>query len=110
MSELYQVLGFAGTMLVAIGYLPQILHLARERCSAGISASTWWIWLVSSVLLVTHAFGVFDLVLISLQAVNVIAITLTLCLARRYEGMTCAFHRFVAGRTAGATSTGGEAT
>jgi hypothetical protein len=35
--------------------------------------------------------------------------TLTLYLARRYQGMTCAFHRLVASRTAGATATGGEA-
>ena len=96
MRELSQVLGLVGTMIVAIGYLPQILHLAREHCSAGISVSAWWIWLVSSVLIATHAFGVFDLVLITLQTVNIIAITLTIYLARRYEGMTCAFHRLLA--------------
>ena len=55
MRELSQVLGFVGAMIVAIGYLPQIWHLAREHCSAGISVSAWWIWLVSSVLIATHA-------------------------------------------------------
>jgi uncharacterized protein with PQ loop repeat len=108
MRELSQILGFVGTVIVALGYLPQIWHLAREHCSAGISVSAWWIWLVSSVLIATHAFGVFDLVLIALQTVNMVAIALTIYLARRYEGMTCAFHRLVANQTAGAASTGGE--
>ena len=93
MSELFRVLGFVGTIIVAIGYMPQIRHLAREHCSAGISASAWWIWLVSSVLILTHAWSVFDLVLIALQTVNLVAIAVTIYLAKRYEGMICAFHR-----------------
>jgi len=32
-----QVLGFLGTGLVAMAYIPQIRHLIKEHCSAGIS-------------------------------------------------------------------------
>jgi len=32
-----QIFGFLGTALVVVGYIPQIHHLMREHCSAGIS-------------------------------------------------------------------------
>jgi lipid-A-disaccharide synthase-like uncharacterized protein len=81
---------------VAIGYLPQILHLARERCSAGVSLVAWEIWLLSSFLVLAHAFEMFDPVFMTLQAVHIVAILLIIWLARRYRGMTCAFHRLLA--------------
>ena len=37
--QVIQILGFAATTLVALGYFPQIIHLWKERCSAGISIS-----------------------------------------------------------------------
>jgi hypothetical protein len=32
-----EVLGFSGAALSGYAYLPQISHLVRERCSAGLS-------------------------------------------------------------------------
>jgi lipid-A-disaccharide synthase-like uncharacterized protein len=96
MRQVSQILGFLGTVTVAIGYLPQIRHLAREHCSAGVSIVAWQIWLLSSFLIFSHAFEVFDLVFITLQTVHIVAISSIISLARRYQGMTCAFHRLLA--------------
>lgn len=106
MRQLFQILGFLGTVTVAIGYLPQVRHLARERCSAGVSIVAWQIWLLSSLLILSHAFERFDLVFITLQIVHLVAIILIISLAKRYRGMTCAFHRLLAGQPVG-SATGG---
>lgn len=92
MDRLFQILGFLGTAAVAIGYLPQVIHLAKERCSAGISLLAWWVWLVSSFLILAHAVQRLDYVFIVLQSVHIVAIILIVWLARRYRGMTCPFH------------------
>ena len=101
MGQASQILGFVGTVTVAIGYLPQIIHLARERCSAGVSVRAWQIWLLSSVLIFSHAFEVFDVVFMALQTVNSGAMVLIIYFATRYRGMTCATHRVVGHQTVG---------
>ena len=92
MSHVSQVLGLLGTVGVAFGYLPQIRHLAKERCSAGVSVPAWEIWLLSSVFIASHAVVVVDLVFIVLQTVNIAAIISIIALAKRYQGMGCAIH------------------
>ena len=104
MKQVSQVLGLIGTATVAVGYWPQVRHLARERCSAGVSIVAWQIWLLSSVLIFSHAFETFDIVFIALQTVHVVAITLIISLAKRYRGMTCEFHRQAAHQGVGGTS------
>lgn len=91
-----EFLGFVGAVMVAVGYVPQIRHLAREHCSAGVSIAAWQVWLLSSVLIFSHALEVFDLVFITLQTVHIVAIILIISLAKRYNGMTCEVHRLLA--------------
>ncbi|HET6923213.1 MAG TPA: PQ-loop repeat-containing protein [Anaeromyxobacteraceae bacterium] len=91
-THVAQALGFIGTLMVAIGYLPQIVHIAREGCSAGISANAWGLWLLASVLIFTHALAVADLVFIVLQSVNILAIVAVIVLARRYRYTVCRTH------------------
>jgi uncharacterized protein with PQ loop repeat len=93
MAQVFITLGFIGTIIAAIGYLPQIVHLARERCSAGVSVKAWYLWFLSSWLIAGHAFVVFDLVFIVLQLVNILAIATVIVLAKRYEGMFCLRHQ-----------------
>jgi lipid-A-disaccharide synthase-like uncharacterized protein len=102
MTSFTEILGILGTVAVAVGYLPQIRHLARERCSAGVSIVAWEVWLLASLLILSHAFAMFDLVFITLQGVQIVAIASIISLARRFRGMTCTFHRLVAARSAGA--------
>jgi len=77
---------------VAIGYVPQIVHITREGCSAGVSIKAWCLWLLSSLLVFSHAFAVVDVVFILLQTVNVVAIVTIIVLAKRYERRLCKVH------------------
>lgn len=93
MMQVTQVFGFIGTLLVAVGYLPQIVHMAREGCSAGVSVRAWVCWLISSLLILSHALVLTDVVFVALQAINITAIVCIIVLARRYQRMTCASHQ-----------------
>jgi hypothetical protein len=93
MAQVVEALGLVGAFLVAIGYGAQIVHLVREKCSAGVSIPAWCLWLTASVLIAAHAFVVFDVVFIASQVVNITAIVTIIALARRHEGMACADHR-----------------
>lgn len=43
------------TALVIVSYLPQIMHLVREGCSAGISFRAYAMWMVAAVLRLAYA-------------------------------------------------------
>lgn len=45
-----QIFGVVGTGLVIVGYVPQILHLVKERCTAGISIPAFALWCSASLL------------------------------------------------------------
>lgn len=98
MRQTFEIFGAVGTLVVAIAYLPQIVHLAKEHCSAGVSGNAWTLWLVGSCLIYAHALTGRDIVFIALQTVNVVAIALIVWLARRYANMICASHRAMLSR------------
>ena len=81
-----QMLGFAATGLVIVGYIPQILHLIKERCTAGISISAFSLWCTASLLSLIHAAMIGDAVFVGAQTVNLIAGGLIVGFAKRYEG------------------------
>ena len=85
-------LGFAGTGLVVVAYLPQITHLARARCTAGVSAAAYAVWSASAVLLTVYALTTGDRVFIALQAYQLLALTSIYLLSRRHAGQTCDEH------------------
>ena len=85
-----QILGFVATGLVIVGYIPQIVHLIKERCTAGISISAFSLWCTASFLFLVHA-G--DAVFVGAQAVNLVAGGLIVGFCKRYEGEVCPFHR-----------------
>lgn len=41
MSDVIQLARFLGMAIACADYLPQISHLIREKCSAGISIRAW---------------------------------------------------------------------
>ena len=49
------VFGFVGTGLVIVGYIPQIVHLIKEHCTAGISIPAFSLWCGASFLFMIHA-------------------------------------------------------
>ncbi len=87
-----QLLGFVGVALGFVGYMPQVAHLLRQRCSAGISVHAYLIWLSAAVLLLTHALLIYDGVFIVLQAFGAVLDVAVLALAIKYRGTACPDH------------------
>lgn len=90
MSALW--LGYAGITLCALAYLPQIVHLIREHCSAGISIKAYLMWVVAAVLLLSYAITTRDTVFIILQGYHLAAGALICFFCKRYAGLLCEDH------------------
>jgi uncharacterized protein with PQ loop repeat len=88
-----QILGFVATGLVIVGYIPQIVHLIKERCTVGISITAFSLWCAASLLFLIHATVIRDAVFVVVQTVNLVAGGLIVAFCKRYEGKVCAFHR-----------------
>ena len=92
MRMMFEIMGMTGIVLSAVAYLPQVSHLIRERCAAGISTGAWSLWLASSFLVGALAIYRRDFVFISLAGTSLLSSTAILALARRYQGMACDTH------------------
>jgi uncharacterized protein with PQ loop repeat len=90
--RLSQLLGLAGTGIVAAAYIPQIRHLIKEHCSAGISIRAYSLWFVGALFFLAYAAMIGDLVFILAQVVSVAAICVIVIFARRYENQFCLLH------------------
>jgi lipid-A-disaccharide synthase-like uncharacterized protein len=88
----FEILGIAGIVISMLAYVPQVVHLGREHCSAGVSTRAWTMWVVSSLLIGALALHRRDPVFIMLQVSTLTSAAIILFLAHRYRGMVCAFH------------------
>lgn len=86
-----EMLGWAGTALVIVAYVPQIRHLYVEQCAWGISISTWLIWLLAAGLLLTYCIFRSDTLFTFVQLINITAILTTIMLALR-SNRICPYH------------------
>jgi len=103
--SVFETLGVAGIAISMLAYVPQVVHLGRERCSAGVSRRAWAMWLVSSALIGALAVYRRDPVFILLQVSTLTSAAVILFLAQKYRGMVCAFHAH-AGLPAGGPAAG----
>lgn len=87
-----ELLGLTGAAIAAYAYLPQITHLVRERCSAGLSERAFGLWLLSSVLMTTHAISIRSPVFIVLGGQQIVATGVIAFFCRRYRGQVCPSH------------------
>jgi len=87
--------GVAGVALVMIAYLPQVVHLIREHCSAGISIKAYVLWLIAAGFLWLHAMMIFDVTFIVLQTINVLTNAVILLYAQRYKSQVCRSHQLL---------------
>ena len=85
-------LGMAATALVIAGYVPQIGHLIKERCTAGISVPAFLVWCVASTLFLMHAALIDDPVFVAAQSVNLAAGAVIVVFCKRFQGHRCPFH------------------
>ena len=90
-----EIIGWIGTILLIIAYYPQIHHLYVKKCAWGISVSTWLIWLVASLLLLSYCLFRREILLSVVQICNIAAILVTIMLVRRSNNV-CPYHAAVA--------------
>lgn len=89
---MFEVLGVVGIAISMAAYVPQVVHLAREHCSAGVSSRAWAMWLAGGFLVGVLAVRRGDPVFILLQLSSLTSAGIILVLARRYKGMACETH------------------
>jgi hypothetical protein len=87
-----QIGGFVGAGLAGAAYIPQISHLIRARCSAGISRLAFGVWLLSSLLITAHAIAIQAGVFIVLGTIQIMATALIMLYAARYKDRSCPIH------------------
>jgi hypothetical protein len=87
-----EIAGFAGAGLAGAAYVPQISHLVRARCSAGISRLAFEAWLLASVLTTARAIAIHAGVFIMLGGIQIVATALIMLYATRYQDTPCPVH------------------
>ena len=92
MLTITEIAGFAGAGLAGAAYVPQISHLIRAHCSAGISRLAFGAWLLASLLVTAHAIAIHAGVFIVLGGIQVVATALIMFYAARYKDAPCPIH------------------
>lgn len=92
------IIGFAGALIAGYAYLPQIRHLVKEHCSAGISRSAFALWFISSVLVTINAVFIYSVVFTVLGAIQLSSTGVIYVLSTRYWGQACPVHARGSGR------------
>jgi hypothetical protein len=87
-----EIAGFVGAGLAGAAYVPQIAHLIRARCSAGISRLAFEVWLLASLLTTSRAIAIGAGVFIVLGGIQIVATTLIMLYAARYKDAPCPSH------------------
>ena len=87
-----EIAGFAGAGLAGAAYVPQVSHLIRARCSAGISRLAFEVWLLASVLTTARAIAIHAGVFIVLGGIEIVATALIMLCAIRYKDTPCPVH------------------
>ena len=87
-----EIAGFVGAGLAGAAYVPQISHLIRARCSAGISRLAFEVWLLASFLTTARAIAIHAGVFIVLGGIQIVATALIMFYAARYKDTRCPVH------------------
>jgi hypothetical protein len=105
-----QIAGFAGAGLAGAAYIPQISHLIKARCSAGISRLAFEAWLLASGLTTARAIAIHAAAFIMLGGIQIAATALITLCAARYKDTPCPAHlpRQPTAKTATGTETRGN--
>ena len=105
-----EIAGFVGAGLAGAAYIPQISHLIKARCSAGISRLAFAVWLLASVLTTVRAIAIHAAVFIVLGGIQGVATTLIMLYATRFKDTACPSHLpgQPAAKAATATGTAGN--
>ena len=87
-----EIAGFVGAGMAGAAYVPQISHLIRARCSAGISRLAFEVWLLAALLTTSHAIAIHAGVFIVLGGIQIVATTFIMFFTARYKDAPCPSH------------------
>ena len=87
-----EIAGFVGAGLAGAAYIPQISHVIRAHCSAGISRFAFEVWLLASLLTTARAVAIHAAVFIVLGGIQIVATALIMFYATRYKDTPCPSH------------------
>ena len=91
--DLSQISGFAGAIISCMAYIPQIIHLIKEKCAEGISIKAFASWFLASSLLLFHAIMIKSVIFILFQTGSLLAISIILIFAYKYRKHLCKKHK-----------------
>ena len=83
--KLHMLSGSLGTGLVMVGYITQVVRLARTHRAEGVSARDQLVWAVASGLLLVHAMGMESVVFTVLMISQIICCVLIAAMATVYR-------------------------
>jgi hypothetical protein len=83
--KLHTISGSVGTGLVMVGYITQVVRLARTHRAEGVSARDQLVWAVASGLLLVHAMGMESVVFTVLMISQIICCVLIAAMATIYR-------------------------
>jgi uncharacterized protein with PQ loop repeat len=86
------LIGLAGAIIAGYAYLPQITHLIKEQCSAGVSQSAFLLWLISSILVTINALYIRAWVFVVLGTVQIVSTALVFLYSTKYRDQVCGYH------------------
>lgn len=86
---MHPTLGFIATIIIAAGYVPQIVHILRGRCAAAVSIHSWVMWTFATILLFIHAITGPDIVFKVFTSMSLFLCTITLTLVFVYRKNSC---------------------
>ena len=86
------LIGLTGALIAGFAYLPQIKHLIKEQCSAGISRSAYVLWLISSLLITVNAFYIHSVVFKVLGIIQICSTAAIYIFSTKYKNKVCLFH------------------
>ena len=84
LGEIFELIGLVGGLIGYIGYIPQIIHLFKVKDSTGVSKRAWYIWLVSTCLLLVYAIYIVNRLYIFLGVLGFFFNIITLILIYKY--------------------------
>jgi uncharacterized protein with PQ loop repeat len=87
-----EIAGFAGAGLAGAAYVPQVSHIIKAHCSAGISQLAFAVWLLAALLVTARAIAIHAGVFIVLGGIQIVATTLIVVYAARYRNTPCPSH------------------
>jgi uncharacterized protein with PQ loop repeat len=93
---LTEIAGYTGAALAGAAYVPQIAHMVRERCVAGISRPAFLVWFVASALILVRAVATDEMVFIVLGSLQTGATGFISAYVTMHRGGYCASHALAA--------------